>query len=188
LADALEQVRGVEGGTTRAVAAYIEHLLGAELAQRRAIVREASEQGLQVFGPEFDGSVVRDKLPSSVDIPIGDTDLAASRSPSIPTRVETGSASLPLAQPPATAEVIEHRSIRGLLAAAMLILVGSAIGLLLARSSASTKEVADEAGRRSAPSSATAEGVQHPEVATQLVRPPATSASSIVPALSPTKR
>jgi serine/threonine-protein kinase len=132
-ADALEQLP-IERATTRAVAAYVEAALGTVLASRRALIREASANAEPAFGIDSARSDVREKLidiapdapvPSSIQSKSGSTG-----------RPETSTEPRPPA--PSQAAVlpadIEHRSMRGLLAAAMLLLVGSAIGVLLARS------------------------------------------------------
>jgi serine/threonine-protein kinase len=134
-ADALEQLP-IERATTRAVAAYVEDALGPVLAERRALIREASGQAEPNFGADSWRSDVHQKLIRVTgDEPIPSSRQAAALGAGLnDAPIE---APLPTAPPehPAVAPVdIEHRRMRGLLAAAMLLLVGSAIGLLLARS------------------------------------------------------
>ena len=139
-AEALEQLR-IERVTPRGVAAYVESVLGPALEQRRALIREASEQGLQTFPNEPIESSVHSKpshaaphkpsehpsaAPTAREIPIG----TPAPAPQVPPQVEA---------PPIAPGEIEHRRMRALLAAAMLLLVGSAVGLLLARSSGGGK-------------------------------------------------
>ena len=127
--------------TPRGVAAYVESVLGPALEQRRALIREASEQGLQTFPNEPIESSVHSKpshaaphkpsehpsaAPTAREIPIG----TPAPAPQVPPQVEA---------PPIAPGEIEHRRMRALLAAAMLLLVGSAVGLLLARSSGGGK-------------------------------------------------
>ena len=158
LADALEQLP-IEPASPRAVAAFVEGSLGTSLAERRAQIREASESAQ----PGFDGAPIKsDVRPSpvrsAIDVPLADvevttiakTDWMNAPTQSAPTPLQ--SAQPPAAPPVATRDAIEHRRIRGLLAAAMLLLVGSALGLLLARSSdepdaAPAKTSAQQEGR-----------------------------------------
>jgi serine/threonine-protein kinase len=136
-AEALEQLP-IQRVTTRGIAAYVESALGPLLEARRAQIREASEQAIQNFGSEDIASSVHEKVarpaepqseyPSAADT-TGDAQPGlASKNP-------------PAAEPEAVvpAGEIEHRRMRGLLAAAMLLLVGSAVGLLLARSAQNPK-------------------------------------------------
>jgi eukaryotic-like serine/threonine-protein kinase len=135
-AEALEQLQ-IERVTTRGVAAYVESALGPVLEARRAQIREASEQAIQNFGSEDIASSVHEKVARTVEL--------RSEYPAADDRTDS-----PIAQPAPAANTppaedavpqgeIEHRRMRGLLAAAMLLLVGSAVGLLLARSAQSSK-------------------------------------------------
>jgi eukaryotic-like serine/threonine-protein kinase len=106
-AEALERVR-VEDKTARAVAAYLEHIFGPILAERREQIRTAPELQLEYIQRDSIGS-------RSTSVPLRGLELEDSD-----------------ALPPAGE--IEHWRLRGILAAVMLLLVGSALGLLLARS------------------------------------------------------
>lgn len=149
-ADALELLP-IERATSRAVAAYMESVLDGVLAERRGRIRKASEQAEQIFGNESDGSDVHKKriraddnkeellgagLASSPDAGLN---TLVDASPPLPAPGDAAEpALLSSAELVAAADDIEHRRMRGLLAAAMLLLVGSALGLLLARSSSSS--------------------------------------------------
>jgi hypothetical protein len=63
------------------------------------------------------------------------------------TEIPPGSASMVVL----SNEEIEHRRMRGILAAAMLLLVGSALGLLLARAPAESKNGAPQTPKTSQP-------------------------------------
>jgi serine/threonine-protein kinase len=131
--DALERLP-IEHATNRAVAAYVRDALASELAERRERIREASERGLHAFEQQAAASDVHPKLaePGADATPIwGD---ASAQRP----QHEGDEAPTPVRTPPAAIipTDLEHRRLRGLLAALMLLLVGSAVGLLLARSSA----------------------------------------------------
>jgi serine/threonine-protein kinase len=103
-ADALERPR-LENATPRAVASFVEDAYGPELAAYRERIRAASEQPLH--------AVPRD-------------------TPSAPGLSEV-SGLTPDRSVVLGTDDIQHRRLRGVLAAAMLLLVGSALGLLLAR-------------------------------------------------------
>ena len=132
-ADALERLP-ILRATTREVASYVEGVLGPVLTERRTVIRDASEQAQQPFGNEADGSAIHTKQiriaehDSMGSIPPEDSDLdledleGAIETPIVPLQVDKGGRS-----------DIEHWRMRALLAAAMLLLVGSALGLLLSR-------------------------------------------------------
>ena len=121
LADALERLP-IERVTARAVAAHLDSSFGTVLAERRKVIKEAPQQ--QLAGPTRDAEATHSRVKASL-APMLQTEAAA-------TGVEA-----PVA--PVTDD-IEHRRLRGLLAAAMLLLVGSALGLLLARSNGSSSD------------------------------------------------
>jgi serine/threonine-protein kinase len=134
-AEALEQLP-IERATPRTVAAYVEEALGDVIEQRRALIREAS--GLtEVDAVEIDAgpSDVRPKWPGlprdEVTPSSGEITRPSPGGPGVDAPPLSDTHTLPAILP----TDIEHRRMRGLLAAAMLLLVGSAIGLLLARSS-----------------------------------------------------
>jgi serine/threonine-protein kinase len=155
-ADALEQVP-IEPATTRAVAAYVEDLLGQAISERRLVIRDASGQIDRASQePHSDGS-------SKVFTASGERSIPALPGESAGTsRLRRDDAEAPPASTTAvvTEADIEHRRMRSLLAAAMLLLVGSAVGLLLARSS----------GQHAAPpapsATSSAHGVQSPQALT----------------------
>jgi serine/threonine-protein kinase len=138
-ADALEQLP-IEIATTRAVAAHVEDALGHMLAERRALIREASGAGQHGFGgPPIRSDVHQSPFRAGEDNSLRDeeqTTVAEVDFMDAPTQfVPPAAAAGAAAEPKLAPEPIEHRRMRGLLAAAMLLLVGSALGLLLARSS-----------------------------------------------------
>jgi serine/threonine-protein kinase len=135
-AEALEQLV-IEGTTTRAVGAYVESTFEAGLAERRELIRQAPEQHRE---PSHSQS--RPRATSEHATPNGPTPITAEQITTLPPPAE----SVPLGP---TNEEIEHRRMRGVLAAAMLLLVGSALGLLLARA---------PAGKPSAPNAPTPHG------------------------------
>ena len=148
--EALEQVP-VERVTARGVASYVESALGPTLEQRRARIREASEYGLMSFGNEALESSVHAK-PQATPVHATPVHTIPQQASEYPAPAPNPS-SAPVASPapvspeapgddvlPAPGE-IEHRRMRGLLAAAMLLLVGSAVGLLVARYGASAPAV-----------------------------------------------
>ncbi|HEX6276822.1 MAG TPA: hypothetical protein VFZ53_27470, partial [Polyangiaceae bacterium] len=118
-AEALENLV-IEGTTMRAVGAYVESTFEAGLAERRALIRQAPEQHRE---PSHSQSRPR---ASSLAPSSGPTPITAEQITTVPPPPESG-----VVGP--TNEEIEHRRMRGILAAAMLLLVGSALGLLLAR-------------------------------------------------------
>ena len=138
-AEALERL-SIERVTTRGVAAYVESALGSTLEQRRALIREASEQGLQTFDNVALESSVHSKPAHTAPYKPSEYP-AAQNAVEVPIAQPTPASQVPPpveAPAPATPGEIEHRRMRGLLAAAMLLLVGSAVGLLIARSSANS--------------------------------------------------
>jgi serine/threonine-protein kinase len=168
-ANALEQL-DVERVAPRTVAAYVEATLGPELAARRETLRVASEEVQHGTGFAPSNSDVHPKLvrgPTGEVLDVKDSEVTAVLpSPIAGTTEElaTQVAAQPLqfwtepdAEVPLPPGEIEHRRMRGLLAAAMLLLVGSAIGLLIARSNAGA-----QAPSPSAPSHAPAPGGQSP--------------------------
>jgi len=152
-AEALEQLP-MDRATTRTVAAYVEEALGDVLEQRRALIREVSGQtepaGFEVdTGPsdvrpkKWTGVPTDDVTPSSGEV--------TRPSPGSPETLDAPALSDTHTLPAIVPGDIEHRRMRGLLAAAMLLLVGSAIGLLLARSSGSASAPAAAPTAKSAP-------------------------------------
>jgi eukaryotic-like serine/threonine-protein kinase len=157
--DALEQLP-IQRATTRGVAAYVESVLGPALEQRRGLIREASEQGLQTFGNEPIESSVHSKLaqasedrrterpgavfsaglagaaPLAAPAPASEVPAAGEAAAKVPVAIDAIAPDAVEAMAPGA---LEHRRMRGLLAAAMLLLVGGALGLLLARSNSSSK-------------------------------------------------
>jgi serine/threonine-protein kinase len=131
-AEALEGL-ALEGMSARLVGEYVEREFAPALEERRALIRQAPE----AIARHTPSQITRSLLPSALE---ADTD---------PTGVSPGTlwerVSRDLleghASPPAAAE-IEHRRMRGLLAAVMLLLVGGALGLILARSHDGPKDAA----------------------------------------------
>ena len=168
-AEALEELP-IERASTRAVAAYVDAALGSQLAEQRRLVREASDQVEQGFSGELPSSDVHPKLRRSDHLVALDAGLRSDAFD--PDMNDTEVAGPPRASIPSKASVppgaIEHRRMRGMLAAAMLLLVGSAIGLLLARSNspAAPSPPARQVTSPNSPSPA------HPTHSTKPVRSP----------------
>jgi serine/threonine-protein kinase len=128
-AEALEALR-IDGATARAVGAYVQTTFEVGLAERRELIRQAPEQQRD---PTRSYSRPRTTLdgqptptgPSQITI----DQISEERSPSITSTLVSAPSN----------EEIEHRRMRGILAAAMLLLVGSALGLLLARAPTDAK-------------------------------------------------
>ncbi len=124
-AEALERLP-IERVSARAVASYMESRFGAALAERRELIRVAPEAQYTPSGPHSRQSFsfgrpgeVREAAPT----PLAAEDL-----------VELAPIDLPPSLPGTEADDLQHRRLRGLLAALMLLLVGGAIGLLFANS------------------------------------------------------
>jgi len=125
-AEAIEQLR-VEALTPRQVGAHLESAFEKELGARREVIHAAAEQPFGETGTHLrrpDGTPSSGVSHGPVAAHPGA--LHADFDPSSP----DGSPDYLL--PPV--EELEHRRLRGLLAAAMLLLVGGAVGILLARS------------------------------------------------------
>ena len=118
-AEALERVP-LDGATTRAVGAYVQHTFEAGLAERRTLIQKAPEQQRD---PSHSPSRPRASLEPPT--PSGPSHFSVEPSDLANTAV-IGSSN----------EEMEHRRMRLVFAAAMLLLVGSALGLLLARAPA----------------------------------------------------
>lgn len=134
-AEALDAL-DLEGATSRAVAAHVASAFSAEIRERRELIKNAPETGISLLP----GSGVRSRgsspiasgtpVSSSVHLPLPN---GAPPLGSISGSPEASDVAATLVSRSAEDE-IEHRRMRGILAAAMLLLVGSALGLLLARS------------------------------------------------------
>jgi eukaryotic-like serine/threonine-protein kinase len=144
---ALEELN-VDRVSPKSVATYVDATLGAELAQRRETLRIASEEVQHGSGFAPSNSDVHPKLVigpgGDVVDPVEAEVTAILTAPSAaPTEdMATQVAAEPLkywSEAPLPPGEIEHRRMRGLLAAAMLLLVGGAIGLLIARSNAGAR-------------------------------------------------
>jgi eukaryotic-like serine/threonine-protein kinase len=121
-AEALDGLK-LEHSTMRAVATHVESNFAEKLAERRKLIREAPEH--EPDPASMDGNALR----SHVRTTGGSNPSAA---PSSPDHTSAGNSS-ENATPTLTVQEIEHRRLRGVLAAVMLLLVGSAVGLLVAR-------------------------------------------------------
>jgi eukaryotic-like serine/threonine-protein kinase len=124
-AEALERIP-IDGSTTRAVGTFVSTTFEKGLAERRELVRQAPEQQRDVTR----ASHSRPKAALDSQTPTGPTQVTADQI----TEVPPNDSMVILSN-----EEIEHRRMRGILAAAMLLLVGSALGLLLGRAPAETK-------------------------------------------------
>ena len=142
--DALEEV-GIERVTPKVVAAYLDETFSADLALRREAIRIASEAVPHDPGFGRSNSDVHTKLVFDANDELVEpsdaqrTAIVTGPAPAPPEDMATQVAAEPLkywSEAELVPGEIEHRRMRGLLAAAMLLLVGGAIGLLLARSNA----------------------------------------------------
>lgn len=122
-AEALDKLE-IEGVNPRTVGAYMQEVFGPELAERRERIRLAPEQHLVLHEPHTRsrpvssfGRIARTSQTHGFDS--GDSDDWSAPTLSLETK--------------GPADDIQHRRLRGVLAATMLLLVGSALGLLLAR-------------------------------------------------------
>ncbi len=122
-AEALERLP-IERVSARAVAAYMESTFGVALAERRELIRVVPEPSYTPSGPHSRRSFSspRHSRPEEAPEPLAAEDLIEV------TQLDDG------AVLPGVDGDLEQRRLRGLLAALMLLLVGGAIGLLLARS------------------------------------------------------
>jgi serine/threonine protein kinase len=136
-AEALERVP-IEGSTTRAAGAFVERIFENGLKERRELIRQAPEQQRDAMR-----SHSRPKASSESVTPTGPSQVTADQITEIP----AASASMVVL----SNEEIEHRRMRGILAAAMLLLVGSALGLLLARAPAESKSGAPQTPKTTQP-------------------------------------
>jgi eukaryotic-like serine/threonine-protein kinase len=136
-AEALEQL-SLERATNRMVAAYVQTSLGPVLEARRSKIREAAEQRPQTFENEVTGSYLSRRVSSDMEktAVVGmapEAEVPSAEAREIP-------APVPEPEPWIIPADVEHRRMRGLLVAIMLMLVGSAVGLLLARSGTGTPQ------------------------------------------------
>jgi len=123
-AEALERLP-IEGMASRAVGGYVQKTFDAGLKDRRELIRQAPEQHRD---PRSSQS--RPRTTTTLDgqgTPTSPSQVTADQITELPGSITSTQVSAP------SNEEIEHRRMRGILAAAMLLLVGSALGLLLAR-------------------------------------------------------
>jgi eukaryotic-like serine/threonine-protein kinase len=128
-AEALEALN-LEGATSRAVAAHVASEFGAEIKERRDRIKNAPE-GLSLHpgsGPRSKNS----SLPGAISGTPPSSPLTSARPLGAPPTDPSDVAATMVSR--SAEDEIEHRRMRGILAAAMLLLVGSALGLILARS------------------------------------------------------
>ena len=117
-AEALERL-ALDGATTRAVGAHVDSTFESGLAERRELIRQAPEQH-------------RDPARTSLRAKTGSDGQTTPSAPSHSTVHPVGEhppGETPTLAPFPSNEEIEHRRMRNVLAAAMLLLVGSALGL-----------------------------------------------------------
>jgi serine/threonine-protein kinase len=129
-AEALERLP-IEGATTRAVGAYVQHTFEIGLAERRELIRQAPEQHRDIRGSHSRPKTAAEGGHSMT--PPTPSHVTADQIAEVPGPGTSMQVSGP------SNEEIEHRRMRGILAAAMLLLVGSALGLLLARAPTDAK-------------------------------------------------
>jgi serine/threonine-protein kinase len=130
-ADFAEALDGLnlDGATSRAVAAYVTSAFGPEIKERRERIKNAPEAHNSIL--PVSGSRPRNSLPG----PITGTPPSSPMTSSGPLAAPSEASDIAATMVSRSAEdEIEHRRMRGILAAAMLLLVGSALGLILARS------------------------------------------------------
>jgi serine/threonine-protein kinase len=128
LAEALEQLP-IDGATARAVGAYVQTTFEIGLNERRELIRQAPEQHRDVARSYSRPKATLEGQPT----PTGPSEITVNQISELP-----GANTSTLVSAPSSEE-IEHRRMRGILAAAMLLLVGSALGLLLARAPTDAK-------------------------------------------------
>jgi serine/threonine-protein kinase len=127
-AEALEKLF-LDGATTRAVGEYVQTTFEVGLSERRELIKQAPEQ-------HRDPARSYSRPKASIDVPgtpTGPSQVTLDQITEIPGSITSTMVSAP------SNEEIEHRRMRGILAAAMLLLVGSALGLLLARAPTNAK-------------------------------------------------
>lgn len=129
-ADALEALK-VESAKARTVSSYMQTVFKRELAERRDRIKKAPEHSLAPPGSGTRSIPVPGEPISEVSSEVVPSATMHSLEPGAGSTDPSGAVSTLVSR---TAEDIEHRRVRGILAAAMLLLVGSALGLLLARS------------------------------------------------------
>jgi serine/threonine-protein kinase len=132
-AEALERVP-LDGSTTRAVGAFVERVFENGLKERRELIRQAPEQQRDVARSQSRPKAA----PESQETPTYRSQVTADQITEVPPAHTATFVSAP------SNDDIEHRRMRNILAAAMLLLVGSALGLLLARAPAETKSGAPQ--------------------------------------------
>jgi serine/threonine-protein kinase len=125
-AEALDRL-DLEGATSRAVAAHVATAFGAEIKERRDRIKNAPDATSLHPGS---GTRSRGSLGGLGGAPPSSP---ATSSAPLPAPPEASDVAATLVSRSADGE-IEHRRMRGILAATMLLLVGSALGLLVARS------------------------------------------------------
>jgi eukaryotic-like serine/threonine-protein kinase len=127
-AEALDALK-LEHATARAVATHVETHFADKLAERRKLIREAPDEDPEPAS--MDGDALRSHVRSSPSA--AERSSPRNQTPLSGELAAEGSGEL--LTPQLTVQEIEHRRLRGILAAVMLLLVGSAVGLLLARQS-----------------------------------------------------
>jgi len=129
-ADALEALK-VDGANARTVSSYMQAVFKKELAERRDRIKKAPEQSLAPPGSGTRSLAAPAEPISEVSSELVPSATMNSLEPGAGPTDPSGASATLVSR---SAEDIEHRRVRGILAAAMLLLVGSALGLLLARS------------------------------------------------------
>jgi serine/threonine protein kinase len=127
-AEALDALK-IDNATPRAVATHVETNFADKLAERRKLIREAPDEDPEPTS--MDGDALRSHVRSS---PSAAERSSPKNQTPLPGEV-AADGSGELLTPQLTVQEIEHRRLRGIMAAVMLLLVGSAVGLLLARQS-----------------------------------------------------
>jgi serine/threonine-protein kinase len=126
-AEALEKLF-LDGAVARAVGAYVQETFEVGLSERRELIKQAPEQ-------HRDPARSYSRPKNAID---GQTTPTGPSQVTLDQITELPGASTTMVSAPSNEE-IEHRRMRGILAAAMLLLVGSALGLLLARAPTDAK-------------------------------------------------
>lgn len=137
-AEALEELP-LDAVSARGVGSHVEETFAAGLFERRELIRQAAESSSE---PRASHSRPRNVLgASTIGVPQSSPSHIRAEDVS-----EVLDPTTTLASP--ANDEIEHRRLRGILAAAMLLLVGSALGLLLARAPADTSAGPSEQNTR----------------------------------------
>jgi len=139
LADALER-QSVRVAAPREAALYVQTAMGPALAERRELIRRAAEAAARASSrPGYAPASALSSSKVAINAPVDGRLEPPASDDEITLKVDGATIERMTGAAPSTArddepDDLEHRRLRGMLAAVMLLLVGGAIGLLLARS------------------------------------------------------